>query len=998
MSQIEAMENIQRRYDISGGEGRVAGPGGYASPQSYETLDAWRASAAATPSPVGGVYLGGAGKALEALGNLSGFALDNDTGKLVLIGCDDRKIALPPLRLDDVVTVFRTAYDWGESPSVTIDPDPRNPTGPLMHVKHGPGTQGTYVGWVLYECDRIMKNFQLGQDNITGDTVDTRVPGYQDVSEKVYFADTIQPGARGSTWERFWIVPAALHRFDSAPASLSLFELPLKVNTQKMRWHNGKLVDDESGHSSAGAQVFAEWFTARYPEIANEVYATPPAGSGMSARVPVFHELRRIALIAAIAERLRDSGQRMPPWMRDYAVAPFPLLETTPSLTRVRHRQDGGELRTASIYGGVNLAPADKDVHAYSDTKARQDSAFVKVSRDLASAVAPRIADFAKLDRPDAAIQWAGVRVAGSAAALPGAGTLAPLPNRQRVTDIEAPAGPGRTITLTRFYNSLFDPAGEFGRGWTLDLPRLLISKAPLSRDGKQSRYRVVYHLTSPLASIDARFARTERVEPYGAVMAVPDHRPDIAGVATGTARILGVNTTQVLFRNGAVWHFDDAGHLVLDEYGGGGTRYLRDSAGRVRQIVGYAGRIPTAEIRLSYDTQDRIVQANSELRFEYDAAGRLAVVTRAGAKETVAYAYEGGLLSSISGRGMESSFGYNGRGQLMWETEGGHKREYSQNGLTIRTANGATWSYDARMRPVETDDGGRRSVVKYGKDGGFVETVSDSGESLYTRTVSPLGDAESVAWSSGINLEFRRDAGGRPISLTRNGTPVWKAHWRPDGLLEMLRIGGAEVRPRLHEDGWWNAVVVSAPAKEGNVDQWLEEAWDIRGRLRRTRDSSGFEYVMNYDDEGRLQSYGRLTKEGKLAGASLNYGRDGMLTSIHSSWGSEKREYTRTSLKGITVERQGARSVTTFDSLERLAARSHFDGGIMKWVYSSSGDGLAEVQLPNGESIRFDGTAGEISLGPARVTTAIDAQGRLTAMTWYVKLIRPGEPVEGKE
>jgi hypothetical protein len=49
----------------------------------------------------------------------------------------------------------------------------------------------------------------------------------------------------------------------------------------------------------------------------------------------------------------------------------------------------------------------------------------------------------------------------------------------------------------------------------------------------------------------------------------------------------------QVIFRDGSIWHFDDAGLLVLEQFDGAATRYVRDPNGTVRQIVGYAGREP---------------------------------------------------------------------------------------------------------------------------------------------------------------------------------------------------------------------------------------------------------------------------------------------------------------------------------------------------------------------------------------------------------------------
>jgi RHS repeat-associated protein len=1008
ISQIQKLERIRGHYDLTGGNGRVAGPGGFASPEAYEALEAWQSRDRSSPSRVGGVYLAGAGKALEGLGQLKGVAIDKNTGRLVLIGSDERAIGLPPLRLDDVVTVFRAVYDHGESPSVTIDPDPKNPTGPLMHVKHGPGTEGTYVGWVLFECDRIMKTYQLGQDNVTRDALSTRVPGHPEVLEKVFFGDRMHETGPGSIWERFWIVPAAVRRFDLASTNLSLVEIPLKVNTQRMRWQNGELVDDEKGQSSAGATAFSQWFTTHYGGIADEVYLTPPAETAVYGRVPIFHELQRIALIAAIAERLRDLGERLPPWMRDYRVAPFPTPDTTPSLTREGHAREGSVLQTASIYGGVNLAPADKDVHAYIEAKDSrpEDKVFLGTSMEVAAFLAPRLPDLVRAhDSSGVVVRPPNGRDAIAATVLPGANTLALMPNRQQVTDIEVPAGLGRTIGLTRYYNSLFDPSGEFGRAWTLDLPRLVTTRVPVSRDGKRSQYRVVHHLTTPLGSLDVRFARTERVEPWGALM-IPDSNSQIAGLGSADAPIVGAKTVQVIFRDGTIWHFDDAGRLVLEQFEGAAIRYVRDLHGMVRQIVGYAGRSPVAEIRLAYDTLGRIVQADarqalyearaSEVRFEYDAAGRLAAAVRPAQQRREDYTWEAGLLSRIAGRQSNVSFRYNHRAQLRWEKQGDRIREYSFSTVpqaTTVSVDGSSdarkWIYDERMRPVQMDLGDGRIVLRqYGKDNEISEIVSQSGSPLFTRMVNQIGNMVRITWRDGPTFELRRDAGGRPASVTRDGVPVWQAHWRRDGPLDALRIGDTEVRPRHHTEGWVKGVLISAPMEAGKTGEWVEAEWDLRGQLQKFTDSSGFRYVLNYDGQGRVIAYGRITEDGKLAGATVTYDGSGLATGISSSWGTERREYADGGvLKSVVVERSGAKSVSTFDSRGRPTMRADFDGGVTKWVYNSNEAGTdpTEIVLPSGRHIAFQSNSSttEIDAGPALITAVTGPDGRISTMSW---------------
>ena len=207
-----------------------------------------------------------------------------------------------------------------------------------MIIKHGKATENTYVGWVLYHADRIMKGYTLGKDTLgedskTGEDLISTVPGYEEVLNTLYFGDsTPEKNRKGGKWERFWIVPSYARHYNDDHNELTLFDVPLKVKTQVMKWESGKLVDDPKGKSSAGATDFIEWFTRQYKPISREQYLTPPTNSGITKPVPVFSELRRIALMTAIAEKLQDQGIPMPFWMRNYEVSPVTVDENTPAL------------------------------------------------------------------------------------------------------------------------------------------------------------------------------------------------------------------------------------------------------------------------------------------------------------------------------------------------------------------------------------------------------------------------------------------------------------------------------------------------------------------------------------------------------------------------------------------------------------------------------------------------------------------------------------------
>jgi len=541
------------------------------------------------PSPVGGVYLGGAGKSLAGLGPLRRISVDPATGRLVLVAENVGDLKLPSLRLDDVVTVFRSVYLHGVGPSVTIDPRPGDPEGPLMNIVHGAATRDTYVGSVLFQADRIMKAYSIGQDNATNTPLTSTVPGYGKVRGSIFFGGNHEVGkATGGSWERFWIVPAEVKRFDSGTRGLTLVDVPLKVRTQKMVMKNGKLEDDTRGSSSTRALNFSDWFTRNYEGIGRERYLQPPTTTDITAPVPVFAELRRIALVTAIAEQLRDQGVPMPSWVNDYEVNPIPLATTTPAITVRMSRTTDRVERRASVYGGVNFSVPSAavkrfsragDVQALSPEKRKDYARLLSLSDSLVPEL-ERAVSGAPLLTPvsvrsgDAQLQ---------AVALPGAGTMALLPGRVQEVDLEVPIESGGSIALTRSFNSFFQPTDAWGKSWSMDLPRLDEMRMPQQRTDKGVTFKIVLELNSPLGSHHARFSESAQVPEVGAKLLAPDKPGNILGLAGANDLLVPGGKTSLIFRDGRRWIFHAQGNIGSDKRTPYATVYLRDSVGHLR-------------------------------------------------------------------------------------------------------------------------------------------------------------------------------------------------------------------------------------------------------------------------------------------------------------------------------------------------------------------------------------------------------------------------------
>lgn len=982
-----------------------------------------------TPSSVGGVYLGGAGKSVEGVGVLDGVTIDANNN-LVLIGEAGTSIKLPPLRLDDVVTVFRSVYLQGEGPTVTIDPNPKNPDGSAMIIRHSPATDGTYVGWVLYQADRLMKGYNLGKDNLTTKDVQSSVPGYAKVLDTIYFGGAQTGNAeRGGSWERFWIVPAEARRFARAPDALTLFDVPLKVRTQPMEWKHGKLVDDPKRPPSKGAAAFTEWFTGNYDQIAQEQFLTPPPEAGIKGPVPVFTELRRIALLTAIAEKLRDQGVPLPFWMRDYEVRRVPFEETTPAL---RITRSNGNV-TARIFGGVNLSPPTEDVKVFTEATGvgklpKPERAAARETLDRAVSLAQAVHKEMPVSEPLEVKTLTAQGANYQAVAVPGSDTQALAPARLDEADLVVPLEGGDDIRLVRSFNSFFNPSGPWGRGWALDLPRLEGVKVPQKRDSGSVTYRIAHEVVTPLNSLYARFSRIAIVpELNGSKLLVPDQPSELLALADSRPDFLTGLTKKVIRKDGVAWHFSEAGGLVATDHQGFRTVYERDAKGRVSRIVGLRGKVLVATIELSYDKasgrlqaatgrretgQTRRGRAKTTVRYAYDNAGRLTTVDSDQGR--TGYQYDGSRVVAVTYRSPPSQenpapqevtvrrYEYDPRGQLLAETDAaGARTEYrvaadaSGHTLTVAQAEPSAGSdsvrYDPAFRPIEARYAdGTTASWSYPEGGGMSIALKDPDGGAIRFTEKADLSQRTLALDANRKLVGHYDTLGRLTSLTDNDRLLLRQEWYPGGPLRLAANETTAVRPEYDQDGLVTRVVLMPPEEQEGPKRWQETKLDPAGRPREITDYRGLHILMDYDNEGELTGLINQ-RDGKNYGFQLARDAAGRIQEVKSSWGNQQYAYDPAGqLERMEMQKGGAKALMEWKSgqLERVR---RFDGGEIKIDYDEDAarQGLpARITTPSDLVLGYayddaNRLTGVDIGGQSHLALGYDGQGRLSQWSY---------------
>lgn len=935
------------------------------------------------PAAVGGVWLGGAAAALPDMGLLAGVAVD-ENGRLILLSRDDARIDLPPLRLDDVVTIFRCVYEHGRSPSVSIDNDPRNPDGPLCTVRHGPGTAETYVGWILFQCDRVLKCYGEGFDNRDGKPFLSRVPGFKSGTHIQHEIETADPGSARRKpgelkWRRVWIMPAEVSRESDRTGSLTLLEVPLMLNTRYQEIKDGKFQDTDRKHDGAWGranEITDRWFTEHYDEIAEEFLLEPPAETGITGPVRIFAELKRIATIAAVAEALSAQGVPLPEWMRTYHVRPCPVDKTTPWLMNVEVpvRDAGGTAATRKVNGGVSLTPPDDLVKTVADS-----SRAVAVAEPVArAAVTAAILEPVTVATPDAEYR---------AVPLPGADTVDLGAARLAEVDLVVPFARGQRLEIVRQFNSFFQPGGPWGPTWTLDLPTLevLMQREKSTSEGVVSRN--YYRLSSPLGSISTTLRDYRTVPELGIQTYAPDRAGSVLGMrADADDPRIGAATEAVAMRGGSTWHFhaaaeaksapDDprAGLLAAVEQGPTLVAYRRDTTGRLHRIEGFVGRESMAAIDLETDPRGRVVAVTGTSRagqeratYAYADDGSLESVTTPRGRRR--YAYRNDLVTAVyAGDTLVSSFEYGPGGKLRSTSlADGSRVEYRAtriaDGVRMETVvtdpkgtrTTSTTSFDDGMQPRERilADGTVMATENLPGEGGVRTTLANPDGRNLVEEVSPDGNRREFVLSSGERFRKEYDPGSRETTLSADDQLIVRQRMHADGTLAALEFPGLALRPRYDDDNRLTATLVTGPDREESYAQWLEVEYDALGRPGRITDHEGREDLVRRSADGRSTT---IIGAGRTTTIAADPAARTVTVSTSTDDTGRMTFDERGRLASVRLERVGKQAEIEFDSGRPV--RGHgFDGGETAYAYVTEGPAsgrLEQLTYPHGLIVHY--------------------------------------------
>ena len=248
------------------------------------------------------------GLALSRIAKLEGATYDPASGAVLLVGQPAESYG--PYDLDDLMVVLKAKLFHLEPLGMTIDPNPADPRGPKQVVRYFAGCEDTACGWVMFECDRLLKCYSQGKDNISGESMD---PGLQGFGNMLQRAAASGRAPAPDRWNRFWL-DVDIHDHDADEerpttsngtqpvacvtpdgSSMELAHCRVYLRTELMKISGGALVT-AGGEQNPDAEQFANHFSNEYEHFA-----------GLH---PEFAQLEAISHLVALCDWMIE--QRIP--------------------------------------------------------------------------------------------------------------------------------------------------------------------------------------------------------------------------------------------------------------------------------------------------------------------------------------------------------------------------------------------------------------------------------------------------------------------------------------------------------------------------------------------------------------------------------------------------------------------------------------------------------------------------------------------------------------
>lgn len=194
-------------------------------------------------------------RTLGGLTRVRGYVLKQND--LVLIG--QVEAGRPPIDPDVLTVALNAVYREGRVPAISLDPDPRNPTG-----LHRPRLIGIPKRYQESEFVRALLDADYDMKRLCLDDLHSTAPGFKSQYQ------IVQRSRQHLDWNRFWLSPlqaGAGEILEEGP--VVLFDSRVRVQTERMQQVDRYLAP--TGQTSPIAEEAAQHLTSHYAEIEREL-------------------------------------------------------------------------------------------------------------------------------------------------------------------------------------------------------------------------------------------------------------------------------------------------------------------------------------------------------------------------------------------------------------------------------------------------------------------------------------------------------------------------------------------------------------------------------------------------------------------------------------------------------------------------------------------------------------------------------------------------------
>ncbi|RKZ90727.1 MAG: hypothetical protein DRR19_09210 [Candidatus Parabeggiatoa sp. nov. 1] len=749
----------------------------------------------------------------------------------------------------------------------------------LQHRKYGGRVEGSKLGWVMYEADRVMKCLGVGVDNLvdgkTYTSANVPISGYQN------FAERLQDGGKGGN-VRMWFIPdeMTLKRHideETGQATIVFDQASVALKTEsKMRGLPQTPI----------ARDFADHFNTYYDEFAALDFPVmdPDDPTGQTIiEVPIFKMLRDAMQAVALARFFRDNEIPLDMWWLNAWEPPYAY---SPKTIPTAYNEEAGIL----IYGGVEVNTPNKYV----------PSADAESIGDLVNAqrpAAPVGSDIAKQDWNITDTTEGDL----TAVAVSLEATEQDSTTRLSETDL-AFASPGsHTLAFGRYYSSAFLGKNGMGPGWKI-IPLTLefgypswydeqglmknVNGEPLWTDrNKDTRLhggeiRLVNHANGQVlnfySSLELRYDVDNLGHPIIAVDGLdandlPTFTPGEWQNGSTLQQTTNDREYILTLPDNSTVHFRHDGKLlsIVDKHNYT-LSYTYNSADKLTTISDDAGQT----LNLSYNTDNQVESVSGpyseQVTYSYDLAGRLETATHTRSEATTTYAYnENDQLITVTQfdglMTLNTTPDLRGRSDSVEDTNGNiFDHAFSIDPETQDRTTTVTDTISQASWKQSFDEEGRLTATRGPLGNGYEYDYYD--DSQYPNSVQlPIEDRAAI--------QIDRNDNGQP-TLIRDP--------------EILALGGQASEIIYNED----YLPVQVTDARGRVTEYTYNANQDIKKITRYLDGQAVETIFSYqngnlhtvtDSYGNIvqtinyDNLGRVTDITDAAGITVNYTYDGL-------------------------------------------------------------------------------------------------------------------------